>query len=382
MRQTSRIEISKSALVANVGFIRELLGPEVTFSSVVKGNAYGHGIDTYCPLIREQGVKHFSVFSAYEAYRVLSVVEDATVMIMGMIEPDQLEWVIENDIEFFVFDQRRIEQAVQVAKRTGKKARVHLELETGMNRTGFSPSVLNGVLKTLSAHTTEIEVVGLCTHLAGAESIANYKRISDQFVRFKRASARIDKLDWMNPIRHTACSAAAIRYPKSRMDLARIGILQYGFFPSNEVLVQYLTRKKNFVNPLQRIISWKSSIMELKDVKAGEFVGYGTSYFTNTFTRIAIVPVGYSNGFSRALSNQGRVLVRGRRLDVVGMVNMNMMAVDVTELDNVEPGDEVVMIGRQGDLEISVSSFSDYSNQVNYEMLTRLPSDIPRIIVE
>ena len=183
-------------------------------------------------------------------------------------------------------------------------------------------------------------------------------------------------------IRHTACSAAALRYSATKMDMARIGILQYGFFPSKEILIHYLTKNKEHEFPLRRVISWKSKVMSIKKVKTGEFIGYGTSYLANSDMKIATIPVGYSHGFSRLLSNQGRVLIHGQRVSVVGAVNMNMMSVDITNLEGVKNGDEVVIIGKQGDMEISVASFGDVSNLVNYELLTRLPHDIPRIVVD
>ena len=181
---------------------------------------------------------------------------------------------------------------------------------------------------------------------------------------------------------HTACSAAAMRYPDTRMDLVRIGILQYGFFPSRELQVELNHKRGIPLDPLRRIISWKSRVMDVKYVGAGEFVGYGTSYLANADMKIATIPVGYSHGYSRSLSNQGRVLIRGQRVVVVGTVNMNMISVDVTQVEGVEKGDEVVLIGQQGELEISVSSFSEFSDQVNYELLTRLPRDIPRKVVD
>jgi alanine racemase len=182
--------------------------------------------------------------------------------------------------------------------------------------------------------------------------------------------------------KHTACSAAALRYPKFQMDMVRLGIIQYGFFPNKEILIEYLTKKKETENPLKRLISWKSHVMDVKKVKTGEFVGYGTSYLANYDLKIAIIPVGYAHGFSRNLSNQGIVLINGQRVSVVGTVNMNMITVDVTQVNSVEKGDEVVLIGKQGDLEISVSSFSEFSEQVNYELLTRLPENLPRLVVD
>lgn len=380
MKHTSYIEISESAIANNLHFIQDMIGDHVTFSAVVKGNAYGHGITFYCPLAYKYGTRHFSVADAHEAVAIKQCLEvdDVRIMIMGMIDDDQMEWAISNDVEFYVFEKDRLLKAQQAAQRIGKPARVHLEVETGMNRTGFFTSDIKETLQLIKSHSTDIRLQGVCTHLAGAESIANYKRVTDQQKRFKRVVKYLDKHQWYIPEYHVASSAATIRYPKSRYDLVRVGILQYGFFPTQEILVHYHDRYKKELDPLRRIITWKTKVMDTKTVDTGQFIGYGNSFFTNQPTRIAIIPVGYSSGYNRSLSNKGKVLIRGKRLDVIGTVNMNMMIVDVTELGNVEKGDEVVLIGKQGDQEISVSSFSDFSQTINYELLTRLPRDIPR----
>lgn len=381
MEHTSHIELSTSALKHNISFIKELLGDTI-FSSVVKGNAYGHGVEFFCPMLYENGIRHYSVFSASEALEVLaSIPNDITLMIMGYIDNTQIEWAIVNQVEFYIFEEDRLNKAIEVAKKIGKPARVHIEIETGMNRTGFSLRSLKALFIKLEENKNHIQVNGVCSHLAGAESIANYKRIKDQYERFKKTQLQLNNLDWLKTKYHLACSAASLQYPKSRMDLARIGILQYGFFPSSEVLVQYLTKNKTHENPLKRVISWKSKVMDVKEVKAGEFIGYGTSFFTNAKTKIAIIPIGYATGFNRSFSNLGKVLIRGQRLDVIGIVNMNMIAVDITGIDTVEKGEEVVIIGIQGDAEIKVSSFSDFSNLINYELLTRLPANITRKII-
>jgi len=176
-------------------------------------------------------------------------------------------------------------------------------------------------------------------------------------------------------------------YPKTRMDLVRIGIAHYGFWPSKETEMQFLinnggverVRRKN---PLRRVLRWCSSIMAIKEIPAGEFVGYGNSYLTTRKLRVAAVPVGYFHGFSRQLSNLGRVLVRGKRVGIVGTVNMNMLLVNISEIKDVRLGDEVVIIGKQNRSQISVSSFSDLSNLLNYEALVRLPAEIPRVVVD
>jgi len=382
MLWTSEIEISKSALEHNFQFIKNRLGKNVQFSSVVKGNAYGHGIEVFVPLAENCGVNHFSVFSADEALRVQkSTLTNPTILIMGMLDNNQLEWAIKNGIEFFIFELDRLKQTVFTAKRVGIPAKVHIEVETGMNRTGFSKKEIPEVMNLLKQNMGNLEFKGLCTHFAGAESIANFHRIKSQKGVYRRVQNRFINNGLTPQICHTACSAAMLRYPKTQMDLVRVGILQYGFFPNREALIYYLAKQKELEFPLERLISWKSKVMSMKVVKAGEFVGYGTSFLANTEMKIATIPIGYSHGFSRSLSNRGRVLIRGFRVSVVGNVNMNMMCVDVTNVGNVEKGDEVVLIGRQGDLEISVASFSENSTQLNYELLTRLPGDIPRKIV-
>ncbi len=382
MFATSQIEISQSALKHNLDFIRNMIGDQVVLSSVVKGNAYGHGIEEFVPMAEACGINHFSVFSTDEAYRVNKITKpDTTLMIMGMVANDELGWVIQNDVEFFVFDMDRLENAVRIARKQGKVANVHIELETGMNRTGFSSKEVPEVIQFIQKEIRHLRFKGLCTHFAGAESIANYHRVKKQQSVYNRMLKKFTASNLIPEYRHTACSAASIRYPKTQLDLVRIGILQYGFFPSREILIHYLAKAKEQVYPLQRVITWKSQVMDVKKVKAGEFIGYGTSYLANNDMKIATIPVGYGHGFSRSLSNQGRVLIHGKRVSVTGTVNMNMMSVDVTNIEGVKKGDEVMIIGHQGDMEISVSSFSEFSVQVNYELLTRLPAQIPRKVI-
>lgn len=386
MYHTSAIEISKTALQNNLSFLQSIIGPHSKFSSVVKGNAYGHGITQYVPLAEECGVRHFSVFSANEAFETLQVSNtNAEIMILGMIDNQQLEWAVEHDIQFYIFEINRLDEAIKAAKKVGKKARIHLEVETGMNRTGFTLQELEQAVPTLKKNSQWLEIEGFCTHYAGAESIANHVRVKNQMKTYERLKNWILDAGIRPKSFHTACSAAAMRYPESRLDMVRIGILQYGFWPSRETFIQYITDKggDNIGPFIHRLITWKSKVMSTKSVKMGEFIGYGTTYLAQHDMQIALVPVGYSHGFSRSLSNTGRALIRGQRVSVIGLVNMNALALDITGLStSIEKGDEVVLIGKQDDLEISVSSFSELSDQLNYELLTRLPHDIPRIIVD
>lgn len=379
---TSFIELSKSALQNNLRFVQEAVGEGVKISSVVKANAYGHGIEEFVPLAESVGINHFSVFSADEAIRVFRLVKPATdVMIMGWMDDDQLEWCIQNGIEFYVFELNHVESALIFAKKLRKPAKIHIEVETGMNRTGFHLKSRRKLARILKDHPDHFKVMGICTHFAGAESIANHVRVQRQIARYHKVVKWFHNLNIVPVYHHTASSAATIAYPKTRKDMVRVGILQFGFWPSKETLIHYVNKRIDKSDPIQQIISWKSKIMSIKHVNAGEFISYGTTYLAQEDKRIAIIPVGYSHGFSRSLSNTGRVLINGSRVAVIGMVNMNMMIADITGLPDASISDEVVIIGKQGDLNITVASFGELSAQMNYELLTRLPGNIPRIIV-
>ena len=383
MHTNSIIELSETAYQKNGDFLKKTFGKNVTVSSVVKGNAYGHGIAEFTTMAFNCGINHFSVFDVHEAKAVKETLQDkVTIMVMGLVTDEDMQWVIANNVEFFVFDKSRLNQAIKISKKINKKAVIHIEVETGMNRTGFDKKDLNSVLSILKKEKEHLYLKGLCTHYAGAESVANYYRVSNQIKKFEEIYEVFCNNDLKPEIRHSACSAASIMFPETRMDLVRIGIMQYGMWPSPEVFVTYLHSKKNKIDPLHRVISWKSNIMSVKNVKMGDFIGYGTSFMAKRNMKIAVIPIGYCHGYSRSLSNQGRVLIHGQRCTVVGSVNMNMMTVDVTDVDVAKKEDEVVLIGTQKTLAVSVASFSDFSNQLNYELLTRISTAIPRKIKE
>ena len=356
MYDSSLIELSKSALTQNLRFLKKEIGKDVRISSVIKGNAYGHGIKPFVPLAEKCGVNHFSVFDANEAFQVrqCQTKSDTQIMIMGFIDNEGLEWTIENDISFYVFDLTRLEQAKNIARRIGVPARIHLQLETGMNRTGLKGEDVVKAVEQIKTSPNELKVKGVSTHYAGAESIANYKRIQDQIAEFHRLCNEIEGMGLQIPLRQET-------------------EMQYVLHKNSE-------SRKQYSDPLRRVLRWSSKVMHITSVGAGEFVGYGTSYITLRPQKIAIVPVGYSHGFRRSLSNLGRVLIRGKRANVIGLVNMSMMMVDISSIPSVEIGDEVVIIGKQKNARITVGSFSDMANLINYEMLVRLPSDIPRVI--
>lgn len=379
MASTSQIIIRKAALRNNVEFIQSVVKRKTVISAVIKGNAYGHGVSVIIPALEELGIGHFSVYSSPEAKEVLRYKSrDSAIMIMGFIYSGDLEWIIRNDVEFYVSDPLQLNQALLKARSLKKDAKIHLDIETGMNRTGLTIKQLKEAIGVLDRNREYLTVRGATSHFAGAESIANHTRIKKQFSVFNKRIKTLHESGIYPDRKHIASSAAIINYPETQLDLVRTGILIYGYWPTKETFINYTHRKKDKTDPLKRALSWVTQVMLTKDIPEGEFIGYGLNYQALHKMRIMILPVGYCNGYSRSLSNNGHVIVHGMRSPVIGIVNMNMIICDITDDPGVRPGDEVTLIGQQGDAEISFSSFAEMNNSLNYEILARLPDNIER----
>jgi alanine racemase len=383
MTESSLITLNEKSVQNNVTFLRKKMGKKVMISAVVKANAYGHGIEQIVPLFEKYGINHYSVFNYHEAIRVFnSLSQSSTIMIMGWISDSEISDAIEKGIEFYIFNTERLLLAIECARGLNKKVCIHLEAETGMNRSGLNEEELAEAIAIIKENKQYVNLAGFCTHLAGAESISNHSRIQKQLKKYHKMLSVLET-NYLNPkYKHVANSAAAFVYPKARMDMVRVGIMIYGFWSSTEVFIQYINNKKNKIDPLNRILGWESQIMSVKELKTGEFIGYGISYLAQTDMKTALIPIGYSSGYSRSLSNKGRVLIRGQRCGIIGVVNMNMIIADITKIPIVKLGDQVVIIGKQDNLEIKVSAFSNISDELNYEVLAHLSGFIKRTVIE
>lgn len=369
----SWIELDAAALRHNLSVLREEMAP-AALCMVVKANAYGHGYSPMVELAEAAGQRIFSVFSAREAagfYRASD--GKSRLMVMGYTHDDDVPWLLERGAEFWVNNPHEVAKFSGHAERTGTIGQIHLEVETGMNRTGVPLRLALEIAKEITDNK-HLKLQGICTHLAGAEDRANLPRISQQRQRFEELLSSLREAG-IEAEAHLSSSASAILDEDSRYDMVRTGIACYGHWPSTQVREQ---RDKKFA--LKRVMSWKSVVMSVHDVPDGQMVGYGDSYEAEGDTKIAVVPVGYVDGLARGLSNRGHVLIDGRSASIVGPVNMNMMQVHVTHIPNIAPGDEVVLIGTSGDREIGVSSFADFSGTMTYEMMARLSVEIPRFV--
>jgi alanine racemase len=361
------IEIDRNALARNLSELQRMLG-DTRLCMVVKGNAYGHGYGAVVPLAEAAGVRHFAVFSAREAAGFLAASDgESRLMVMGHADHRNIPWLLENDVEVWLNDPHDWPLVRKAVRDADKPMRLHVEVETGMNRTGLQEEEAFRVAQEVAEHPGAV-LEGVCTHLAGAEDQRNHARIEVQKQRYHAN------------LRHIASSSAAMLQPDARLDLARVGIACYGLWPTREVRQSMQGRPD--APALCNVLTWKSRVVAVKHVPDGEYVGYGTTYEAEGDTLIAVVAVGYGDGFARDLSNRGHVLIRGKRATIVGNVNMNMVQCHVTHIPDVQAGDEVVLIGRQGSHDISVHSFSDFNMIVNYELMARLSWEIPRRVVD
>lgn len=383
MFERSVIEISKDRIRNNLLFIRSIISDSTELCAVVKGNAYGHSLSVYAPYLQAEGVRCFAISSAQEAYELRPHLSDASRIVVLSEPPARaLEWLIFNRVEFYLGSLEFVSSITRSAAKAGTPAKIHLELETGMYRTGVCADELDAVLEQIESNRSLIDVVGICTHLAGPECRENEPRVRRQIENFEQLSSKIQMRLGRTIARHAACSAAAIAYPESRFDMVRVGVLQYGFWPTLEIKERYYAAHPVPELVPRQVLSWKTHIHSTQNVPKGSYVGYGKSFKAERSMQIAMLPIGYADGFSRALSNKGYVLVKGKRAPVVGTVNMNMLTIDVTDIKDAHVGDEVVVLGDQDGERIVVSSFSDLLNTLNYESLVRLADHIERRIVE
>lgn len=367
----SWVEIDKRALLSNIASFRKLVSPKVKFLAVVKGNAYGHGLVEVVQIIKDK-IDWFGVNSLDEASALKNLGIAKPILILGYTQNSRLPEVIKNDFRQVIYNK---ETALALIK-LKKPAKVHLKIETGTNRQGVSDKDLAEIVNILKNSAVVIE--GVSTHFATLEEEENafYK---EQLERFKKQLSKLTALGVQPLIKHTASTAAAILYPETYFNMVRVGIGLYGLWPSE--LVKKLARKKGIKFTLKPVLTWKTKIAQIKEVRKGQTIGYGRTYRAKNSMKIAILPVGYYDGYDRALSNNSQVLIHGKFAPIVGRVMMNMIVADITHIGGVQPEDEAVLIGKQGENQITAEELADKIGTINYEVVTRINSLLPRVLV-
>ena len=375
------IELSEDAYVSNLDFFRRIIPKETELAVVVKANAYGHGLKEIAEIARKNGVRSYCVHTLEEALLLRKWEQDNDILIMGPVPQGLLSDVINNNFRLVVYATDILDGLNRTAVDLGKSVRIHLKLETGTYRQGMNPEDVELFLEKIK-RTPRIILEGVYTHFANIEDTTDHSYAQSQLQGFKDMAAHIQR-SHPHIKKHAACSAAALLFSETHFDIVRIGLSMYGLWPSRETFVSYkINHKKNGEDILRPILSWKARVGQVKTVPAHKFIGYGCSYQTTRETKLAVLPIGYADGYSRSLSNQAFILLHGRRAPVRGRICMNLTMVDITDIPEVKPGDEAVLIGKQGKESISVELLASLAGTINYEFLTHLNGQIPRIITK
>lgn len=336
--------------------------------AVVKANAYGHGaIDITRTLLRH-GIARFAVVSIDEGIALRQAGINAPIVVLGPLFPEQIADLLAHQLTPVVSDLGIMPILSEAVRNLNTAYPIHIKVETGMGRLGLRMRDVESLIQTLPLHGP-IQLEGLMTHLAdtdGTEDTAT----EEQLATFRRIVHQIEQRGRRIPLIHATNSAGLIRFPHSHFSLVRPGIMLYG----------YHTLPKSVPAPaLQPVLSLRTTIAQIRTVEPGGTVSYNRTFVAKRQSRIAVLPIGYADGYSRRLSNRGMVLVHGHRVPVVGLVCMDMMMVDVTAVPDTQVGDDVILIGRQGQDAIWADELAEWTDTIPYEVLCGIGARVPRV---
>ena len=370
-RRPTWAEIDLDALSENLGVIRKQVGPEVKIMAAVKADAYGHGAVRCARRLEAEGVDWFGVALPEEGIELRASGITKPILCLGGFWAGQENACLRRNLTPVVYRIDMIESFDRAAREADVVADVHVKIDTGMGRLGVRHDDVAQFCEALSSFPN-IRVDGLMTHLAAADDPDQEDFTKAQLERFELAVKLFRGRGFKPSYIHAANSAAAFAYPKGRGNMVRPGGTLYGF--SRDVLPPNIATP-----PLRPVMSLRSRIMLLKTIGKGEKLGYGCSFETSRDSLIATVPIGYDDGYRRALSNRGRVIVRGKFAPVVGRVSMDMTLIDVTDVSDVSLNDQVTLLGRDGDLSITAEEVALHAGTISYEITCGISGRVPRI---
>jgi alanine racemase len=386
------IEVDLGALRHNVRRLSKWAAP-ARFLAVVKADGYGHGMEAVARVAVDEGAWGLAVVNIDEGLRLRKAGFGCPIVIIGPIFGFELAAALQAELSLPVYSREVLQEVAQAAQAAGVTARVHIKFDTGLGRLALPYDQAHEFL-TQVRDTPGLHIEGLYSHLADAEGL-DQRYTLQQFTRFQEVQQMAGELGIHPDIAHLSASAASMLIQPARLDAVRLGIAMYGLWPAEETRLLLLSRGHNLFQELnmhfqsgltpqlddllQPALSYKTRIAQLKQVPADSSIGYGCTFVTQRPTTLAVLPVGYYEGYDRHLSNCGEVLVRGRRARVLGRVCMNVVTVDVTDIAGVSLDDEVVLLGRQGSQQVSAEEWARRIGTINYEVVTRLPAHLPRI---
>jgi len=372
------VEIDRQSFLHNVQEFRKRLG-STKLLAVVKANAYGHGLLEIAKLAEEAGLRWFGVNNLEEGLILRQAGFDQAILILGYVPLSRAEEVVRFDLRTIVYNLENLRALAASARQQKKKAIIHLKVETGTNRQGIPIKKLGIILKEIKK-LPEIVLEGLSSHFANIEDTTD-----DVYPRYQLSNF-LEAINWFSrrevkiPVKHMSCSAAAILFPETHFDLARVGLGLYGLWPSRETLVSCRMRRQEPLK-LKPVLNWRTRTAQIKSISRGTYIGYGCTYRTTRPTRLAVIPVGYYDGYDRGLSNSAYVLIRGKRAPVRGRICMNFFMADITDIPGVRLEDRVTLIGTDGQEKVTVDQLATLAGTISYEIVSRINPLIPRVVV-
>lgn len=376
MKKYSRVcaEIDLDHFEHNLDEIRRLKAVKTKVCAVIKADGYGHGAVPLARIMEKRDeIWGYAVATAEEAKELRRAGMKKPVLILGYVFPEDYKMLIRQEIRPAVYTLEMAGELSEEAVRAGKKARIHIKLDTGMSRIGFQCCEESADLIAQIHQLPHIVIEGIFTHFAKAdERDKTFTR--EQMKQYGKMISLLRERKIDIPIHHVSNSAGIVDLPGYNLDMVRAGIILYGLWPSDEV------QKENI--DLQPLLTLKSHIVHVKDLEDGRTVSYGGTYRVNGTKRIATVPVGYGDGYPRSLSNRGYVLIHGQKAPICGRICMDQFMVDVTGMEGVKTGDQVILAGRDGDQEITLEELGELSGRFNYEFACDLGKRIPRVYIK
>jgi alanine racemase len=371
MVRPTYVEVDLSRLTENYRLIEQAVAP-ATVMPILKANAYGHGLVEVARHFASLGAPYLGVAFLEEGILLREYGLTTPILVLGGIMGNQIPLFLDYDLTLTASSIEKLTQSNDVARAMGKRAKVHIKIDTGMERIGVHYYSATGLLEAaLESEYCDIE--GIFSHFANSDA-ADLSSAQIQLERFEKVLRFYDERGLESPIRHMANSGAILQLPRSHMDMVRAGILLYGVYPSDEV---------RHTVPVRPALSWKSRVVYFKVVKPGHPVSYGSTWQSDHLVRIVTLPVGYGDGYFRSLSSQALVMIRGKKYPVVGRVCMDQLMVNI-EWETAYNGDEAILLGEMKDaagnrLSITCADLAEWAGTIPYEILTNINTRVPRI---
>jgi alanine racemase len=365
-------EVDIAKLIKNIEEVKRLTHPNALVTAVVKANGYGHGATKIAKVFLEHGADRLAVAILDEAIELREAGYSVPILILGYTPTEQLNEVVFYDLEQTVFSFETAQTISKLATAQKKHANIHIKVDTGMGRIGFETN--ENTIETIKniAALPNIVIEGIFTHFAVADS-TDKSYTNEQFKSFEAFYKQLSEQGIQIPIKHCANSAAIIDLPEYHLDMVRAGIMLYSVTPTKDMLRE---------THLEQVMTLKTKIAYLKTIEPSESISYGRTFIAHRKTTIATLPIGYADGYPRGLSNKGSVLVNGKRAPIVGRICMDQCMIDVTDIFDVNVGDEVVLFGQQGDKFITIDELATTLGTINHEIICGINRRIPRLYIK